>query len=357
MVSRSILAAYALAACLTLSSQAQPSQNQSGAQPAQSPSSTTLGASQTAPAQDQTSPSEPKLQLQDLPPDPHTPTPEELAAQQQQRAIAAAERLGTIQAHWGPDLSTPGLSISLTEVGRDKQPDGTTQVTYHITGSGFSPGDRLSLVRWPLDTQSQIVLGGIAINAGGTAVCGTPLPPISNAPAPPAAGSAPTTTPSGPSCTTSMQPGEPIVVKTTAASGEPVRVALVAADRKHVAAATAIPFPITNVDQGCRLSVVLGLKDAAMVLVQGAGFPPNTPLRLESTTAGQTGTLTPTTNPEGRTTVIVMPAAKGAQAGDTTVRFAGVAHSAGFQTSAAASDPACQPSVTFHWGKGSYKQD
>lgn len=365
MVSRSVpvVCACVFAACLTLSSQAQssqaqspqgqPSQGQQDSQTSQKPAST------AAPAQSQTSPTQPKLQLEDLPPEPHTPTPEELAAQREQRAIAAAERLGTIQAHWGPALSTPGLSISLSEVGRDKQPDGATQVTYHITGSGFSPGDRLSLVRWPLDSQSQIVMDGIAINSSGVAVCGTPLPPALDAPGTTASRSAAPPASSAPSCTTSMRPGDPVVVKTTAAQGEPVRVALVGADRKHVAAATAVPFALTSQDKTCQLSVILGLRDAAMVLVEGAGFPPSTALRFESTTAGQTSTLAAQTDREGHTVFIVMPAAKGTVNGDTTVRFAGLTQSPGLQTSAStpASDPGCQPAVTFHWGKGSYKLD
>ncbi|HEX4038739.1 MAG TPA: hypothetical protein VHX37_11835 [Acidobacteriaceae bacterium] len=347
MVSRSVLAACVLAACLTLSCPSSSS--------AQSQTSSTT---QNAPAP--TSPSQPTLQLQDLPPEPHTPTPAELDQERQQRALAAAERLANMQAHWGPDMSTPGLAISLTEVGREKQPDGSTQVTYHVTGSGFSPGDRLSLVRWPLDAESYFVMGGIAIDASGTAVCGAPLPPTPNAPGQP--GTAPATQPPSPpppSCTASMKAGDPLVVMTSAAPGEPVRVALIGADRKHGAATTAVPFPLANEDKGCKLSVLLGVKNAAMVLVEGTGFPPNTALNLESITEDQTRTLAPKTNGDGRMIIIVLPASKGQEAGDTTVRFSGVAHVPSLATSAStpAADPDCKPSVTFHWGKGSYKLD
>lgn len=357
MVSRSVLAAWGCAALLVLSCQAQSDSQQS--QPAPTATQQAAQQSDEQPTQQpgQKQPAAP-LQLQDLPPDAHTPTPAELAQQRQQQALAAAERLASVEAHWGPDMSTPGLSINLTEVSRDKMPDGTTQISYHITGSGFSAADRLALVRWPLNSQSQAVMDGIAFDTAGTAVCGAPLAAQPSAPGRPGAAPANPATPPAPSCTADMHPGEPIVVKTTAAAGEPIRVALIGADRKHGAATTAVPFPIANEDKGCKLSVLLGVKDAAMVLVEGTGFPPNTPLKLESTTLGETRTLNPKTSPDGRLIVIILPAAKGVDAGDTTVRFAGVAHVPSLQTSSTPPpDPDCKPSVTFHWGKGSYKLD
>ncbi len=344
------------AAIFAFSCQAQSNSQQQQPSP---PTVTQEAAQQSDEAPAQTSaPTKPApLQLQDLPPDAHTPTPQELSAQRQQRALGAAERLASIQAHWGPDMSTPGLAINLTEVSRDKMADGTTQVTYHITGSGFSPDERLALVRWPLDAQSSVVLDGIAIDSTGMAVCGTPLAAHPNAPGRTGAPAASPAAAPGPLCTADMHPGDPIVVKTTAAAGEPIRVALIGADRKHGAATTTVPFPIADEDKGCKLSVLLGVKDGAMVLVDGTGFPPNTPLKLESITLGKTRTLSPRTNAEGRLVVIVLPAASGEDAGDTTVRFAGVSHVPSLQTSATAPppDPDCKPSVTFHWGKGSYK--
>ena len=70
-------------------------------------------------------------------------------------------RLATLQARWGPDMDTPGLSISLTEVRRAKSAEGTTQLTYQITGSGFPPDEKLTLVRWPLDGEARPVMGGL----------------------------------------------------------------------------------------------------------------------------------------------------------------------------------------------------
>jgi hypothetical protein len=297
------------------------------------------------------------LQLQNLPPDSHTPTPAEEAQMRQQQALAAAMRLASLQAHWGADMSTPGLSISLVEASRTKNADGTTQLTYHITASGFTPGDALSLVRWPLDSQAQTVMSGLALDPNGNAICAPQAPPSAtpaNASAPDAA-APPPAAPTGPSCTTTMKANDPLVVAATAAPGEPIRVALIDNDRRRGAAAETIPFPLANEDQGCRLQILLGMRDASLVLVEGTGFPPNMPLKLESITAGHTRTLSPKTNTDGRLVVADLPAAAGQTSGQATVRFAGVQHLPTLDDTKKTPDPTCAPSVTFPWGKGTYK--
>ena len=352
MVSRSVLAACGLAAAICLTSQAQSNtENPSLTQSAPPAQNAAPGAAQTNP---------PKLQLENLPPEPHTPTPAEQAQQEQMRALAAAERLASLQAHWGPDMSTPGLSIALTEVLREKMPNGTTRISYHITGTGFAPSDRLSLVRWPLDSQSHLVMSGIGFDSTGTAICAPAEPTVPSAPTQAGTASAPPANlPAAPSCRDAMQVNQPVVVEATAAAGEPIRVALISADRKHGAAATAVPFPISDEDKGCRLSVMLSLRDAGMVLVDGSGFPPNTPLEMEAVTGADTRTLHPRSDRSGGFIIIVLPTEKGQTEGETTVRFAGVNHFPSLNATSAPApvDPECRPAVTFHWGKGTYKLD
>lgn len=352
MLSRYAVAVCSLATLLCLPCPAQ-STPQSTA-PAQSPS--TAAPSESAPAQPPTAP----LRLQNLPSDPHSPTPAEQQQQRQQQALAAAAQLAGAEARWGPPISTPGLSIALREVSRSKAPDGTTQIDYQITGSGFSPGDKLSLIRWPLDTSAKNVMSGIAINAKGVAVCMPPAPSPASAPGTPAAPISPAPAqdpPPSPNCTTQMQANQPLQIQTTAAPGEAVRVALIGDDRKHGAATSTIPFPIANEAKGCKLQVILGVKNADLVLVEGTGFPANAELRLETTTAGESRDISTKTNPDGRLVVAVLPAKPGQDTGDTTVRYLGVAQPPTLNTPAAAPTPApaCAPAVTFHWGQGTYK--
>lgn len=289
-------------------------------------------------------------------------------------------RLATMEAGWGPTMDSPGLSIALAEVKRTKTPDGLTQITYQITGSGFAPGERLLLMRWPLNSEAQTMMGGIQFNAKGVAVCtapaqATPAPAGAATPdaaaraAAPAGGLSPAPAPntgSGhtaaappPSCTDTMQPQQPVEIAVTAAPGEAIRVALMSEDRKHGAANNAVPFPVENTDKGCNLEVILGMKDAALVLIEGTGFPPNTPLKLDVVTGANTRELHPRAAANGQIVVPLLTGAKGQTSGQTTVRFAGVNHTPSLQTSTTppAPDSECAPAVSFPWGAGSYKAE
>src|ERR1700691_1169167 len=110
------------------------------------------------------------LQLQGLPPDSHTMTPEEEVQMRQQQTMRIAQRLASLQARWGPEMSTPGMSIALVEAGRTKGAEGT-DLTYHVTGSGFAPGETFTLVRWPLNAEAENVMSGLTLDANGVAVC------------------------------------------------------------------------------------------------------------------------------------------------------------------------------------------
>jgi hypothetical protein len=314
--------------------------------------------------------------LQDLPPDPHTPSPAEVEEQHQRAVLNAAMRLASMQAHWGPDMDSPGLTIALKEVRRAKMAQGTS-ITYQITGSGFSPDEKLMLVRWPLNSEAQSVMSGLSFDAKGVAVCseaapGQPATPAPDAPAQapapasglsaapaPNAGNAPPESSLPPSCGITMKPQQPIEIQTTAAPAEAIRVAIMAGDRKHGAAAYAVPFPIESTDKGCKLDVILSMKDAAMVLIEGTGFPPNTPLKLSATTGTDTRDLHPRTNAEGRIVVPLLTGAKGQTTGETTVKFAGLNRQPTLDTAKEAAQPDvdCAPAVSFHWGEGTYKTE
>lgn len=346
MLSRSFLAAWGLAALVSLSAPAQ---------------STTTPAQQPPPAGG-LQPGAPPLQLQNLPPDDHTLTPEEQAQERQQRAYQAAIRLAGLEARWGSAMSTPGVSISLVETGRSKTPAGATQLTYQITGSGFRAGEQLSLIRWPLGESMKTVMDGLVLNAQGRLICApasalpSPAAPSGNtAAAQPGAAN----TPAVPGCLASMQPSQPVEIQSTAAPGEAIRVAVIGTDHSNGAAAEAIPFPIVSHDQGCSLEAIIGLRNADLDLIRASGFPPNSTLKLDVTTGAESHTLDTKTNDQGLSVMAFLPGVHGQTSGDTTVRFAGMVHPPTLAGSAAPTtpDPTCAPSVTLHWGQGTYKPE
>jgi hypothetical protein len=336
-----------------------PSSQQTPATPAQ----------QNSNAQPQTpSAAPPKLQLQDLPPDARTLTPAEQQQQKEQEAMNAAVRLASLQAHWGPQMTTAGLSLTMNEVTRTKTAEGT-HITYRLTGSGFSPTDKLMLIRWPLDAQAKVLMGGIGFDVAGMAVCNdtsgadalaSAASNLSAAPAPSGtaktANAQPAYTPP-PSCATTMKPGQPVEIDTPAAQGEAIRVALVSADRKRAAETSAIPFPIANEDKGCRLQVILSVRDAGLVLVDGTGFPANMLLKLVASTGSASRELHARSSADGRLVIPLLTGEQGRPSGETTVKFAGINREPTLDTpkEEATPNPACAPAVSYPWGEGSYK--
>ncbi|HTX41887.1 MAG TPA: hypothetical protein VMD25_08680 [Acidobacteriaceae bacterium] len=366
MVSRFALAAGSLAAllCLGFSASAQSSGTAATPAPTQQAAPPSQTNSQQAP-QGGLAPGAAPLHLQDLPPDDHTPTPAEVAEEQRQRALQNALRVAALEARWGPQISTPGVAIALVETGRTKTPDGATQITWQITGSGFRPGEHLSLVRWNLGEPMRTLMGDIVLDSSGHAVCAAPAQPAAPnapaAPAPAAASAAPGGTapakpaaPLPPPCTQTMKADQPVTIQAVAAPGEAIRVALIGADRSNGAATSVVPYPIVNADKGCSLQAILAMKDASLDIIQGNGFPPSSTVKVETTTAGQTQTLNSKTDPNGRMVFAVLPAEHGGTSGETTVRYVGILHTPG-EPPAAKPDPACAPVVTIHWGEGTYK--
>ena len=312
------------------------------AQSAQQTAPAPQPAQQSAPAQQTTSPAQsgtPQLQLRDLPPDAHTPTPEELAEQKAAQMRLQLTRIASAQANWGPAISAPGMSIALKETGRTKTATGT-QIAWQLTGTGFTPDMQLTLVRWPLNQGVTNVMSGIAVDATGTAVCAAPG---AAAPAPAApADASQTAAPQAPSCTKTMQPGAPITITASAAKGEAIRVGLVAPDHKHGAAVSLVPFPVEGTDKGCKIDVLLGSKDAELVLVKGEGFQKDAAYTVGTESFGEKHPINVTINPQGHFTAALTPWVPGHDAGDTVVYY---------QSST------CSPTVSFNWGKDSYKPE
>ncbi|MGC2581176.1 MAG: hypothetical protein WA399_03690, partial [Acidobacteriaceae bacterium] len=158
------------------------------------------------------------------------------------------------------------------------------------------------------------------------------------------------------------RPGKPIEIRAAAAPGEAVRVALVGDSVKNgapvrIGAATSlVPYPMQNTDKGCTLQVIRGMKNAAMVLVEGTGFPANTSLKVDTVTGTETRTATARVNANGRFILLALPALGGKNQGDMTVHIGGLVQAPSLEEPKTPPPSlSCDPSVSFHWGADSYK--
>ena len=259
------------------------------------------------------------LKLEDLPADPHTPTPEEQAAAEAERQRLQIQQIAVAQNKWGPVGSTQGMSLTLKETKREQTANGT-QITYQVQGTGFTPEMKLTLLRWPLNQNVTKVMDGLSVDAAGTVIC---------------AGA------DAGSCGKTMQAKAPVEIPVIAAKGEAIRLAL-SADKSHVAAVSFVPFPIEGTDKGCKLDIIRGSKDDELVLITGDGFTPGANFTGGSESFGEKRPLKAAPNANGHLVVAMTPWVSGHDEGDTVVY---------------AQTDACTPTVSFHWGKGTYKPE
>jgi hypothetical protein len=258
------------------------------------------------------------LKLESLPPEPHTLTPAQIAKLREQRILQATTQLARNEAAWGPAHSTPGTSLQMVETSRKSTPQGL-QITYTFKVKGFKPSDNLRLIQWPLDQNLKVLNTGLSLDAQGQLIC----PAITQG-----------------DCLSSMQPGDAVKFATTAARGEALRLAVFDDTTKQHAETTFIPFPLLYKGKSCQLEVMLGVKNAALVLLEGVGFPASKTLQIQTTSNGENHPVTTTTSASGQLLAALMPVVANKTSGTATLSYDG--------------GPTCSPSLSFPWGEGSY---
>jgi hypothetical protein len=88
--------------------------------------------------------------------------------------------------------------------------------------------------------------------------------------------------------------------------------------------------------------MMLGSKDAELVLIEGDGFKPNVPFTMGSETFGVKKPMETKLDAQGHFVAAIAPYVAGHDNGDTVVYF---------------QSDACTPTFSFHWGKDSYKAE
>jgi hypothetical protein len=258
------------------------------------------------------------LKLESLPPEPHTLTPAQIAKLREERILEATTQLARNEAAWGPARSTPGTSLQMVEAGRKSTPQGL-EITYTFVAKGFKPSDNLRLIQWPLDQNLKVLNTGLSLDGQGQLIC----PAITQG-----------------DCLSSMQPGDAVKFSTTAARGEALRLAVFDDTTKQHTETTLIPFPLLYTGKSCQLEVMLGVRNAALVLLEGVGFSPSKTLQIQATTGGENHPVTTTTSAKGQLLAALMPVVANKTSGVTTLSYDG--------------GPGCSPKLSFPWGEGSY---
>lgn len=229
------------------------------------------------------------------------------------RAKEEATRLGNIQRHWGAEMNSPGVEISLKETGR-REVGGRTAVMYRIFATGFSEDGIYTLTTTGLNLNVSTALEGITLDKSGQAVCA-----------------------GRPGTCSSDVPNDPVDLAIFAARGEPKRFGFVSQDGRTKAFISVIPFPIAGTDRGCSVEAILLTPNAEAMLIHGSGFGPDSAVHSMAISEN------------------------GKQEGDLKSDATGnvyeiqlLPYSAG-TSKVTLTSKSCSPSLSYHSGKGTYR--
>jgi hypothetical protein len=231
------------------------------------------------------------------------------------QGVDSVQRLVAMQGAWGPKANSTGAVLTLVEGSRSTA-EGHGVVRYRMVTSGLPKEKVYSLLMWQLGGQPQSVMSGITIDASGTAVC---------------AGK--------PGTCRGDKADDPIDLAMQAGLGEVKRVALMSEDKSIHAFASVVPFPNRTTDGACTVEATLVTPKAEAVMLSATGFKPETTLDIEMNSEGEIQHPAGKTDASGAHEWVVLPFKKGLTKGRARVSV----HSG-----------ACNPSLSFAWGEGSY---
>ena len=212
---------------------------------------------------------------------------------------------------WSKAKNSPGSTLTLKETGRIAA-DGRTVVSYRLLASGLPKAQHFTLWTWNLGSQPQAVADafvnpdGLIVNTLGDAT----------------------------------HKEDPIDVRAFAGRGEKKRFAITSDDWTLQAFAEAVPFPIDQTVNGCRLSLEMSAPNYEGVIVRGSGFQPSESLTIEMASGPEGGKQQVNATPQGTYTALIFPSVKGQKSGNASVAIA---------------SPKCSVAVKFPWGDGSYR--
>lgn len=234
-------------------------------------------------------------------------TAQDLAPEQK----AKIELLSKLQKHFGKDISSPNVELSVRETNRSRSQD-RTLVTYSLFATGLPSDTMYTLIQVQLDGGMAKLMEGVTLNAEGEAIC---------------AGREDT-------CRGDA-PNDPIDLVVYAGKGEPKRFGLVSNEERVKGFVAVVPFPNAQSDKGCRLESIIGSPNGELTFIQGSGFEPNAELTVDSVSHGEDIKTKAKAQADGSYFAALLPYVIGKKSGKTTIDV---------------KSKDCNPKLTFEWG-------
>jgi len=218
---------------------------------------------------------------------------------------------------WDPRCSSPGVTLQLQEISRERGRRGTN-VKYRLVPAGFPRDIVYTLWLWSAGSEPEALLTGFVADTSGSIVCGdsTSLRAVSRSKLRWCGGWISDWTAGG------FLPGEPY------------RIALVSTDESTRANALAFPFPLQSSDGTCRLRLELVSWNAFAAWSEG--FEPGDTLQTISRSGNEILSDSMTVLADSTPApVIISPGVKGKRGGTATYTIVG---------------RRCRVEVTYPWG-------
>jgi hypothetical protein len=126
-----------------------------------------------------------------------------------------------------------------------------------------------------------------------------------------------------------------------AANGEPMRLVLKNADNTLLVPGTLVPFPVESKDKNCKLSAMLAEPEGEAILISGEGFPPNSEVIVQGSSAGEPKQSRKAVDAGGHIQFVELPYVQGKDTGMLNETI---------------STKDCTVSVTIPWGNGTFQR-
>lgn len=224
----------------------------------------------------------------------------------QDQKAETVEQLVKGIANWNSELNTPGSSMELRELNREKK-NGAILVSYSVRVTGVPKDQSYALFYWPINrTKPEVTVPEVWLGEDGS-VC------VDHS-----------------SCAATT-----LRFSFLAARGEPHRLMMISKDGKHHVVAMVIPDPITAIHQGCSIEVIRASPKFELALVRGRGFKPGDHVEFTSNSAGERRQGVSDVKDDGTFLLVLEPFVKGKDNGRDEVKFKG---------------ENCSPTTAFKWG-------
>jgi hypothetical protein len=229
-------------------------------------------------------------------------------------ASAVAEELDKWQTRTD---NSPGVVFALEETARTTLEDGTPEVTYQLSASGFPQGKTYSLWFDRVGEESKRIVNKLYVDDSGIMIVQefNPDTVVPFLPAPMATVL--------PLTVDHFQPGEPVLLS------------LISEDEEIKGHAKDFPIPIEDRNGSCHLYLELITPDRTAFAAWGKGFSPNEELAIESRSNGEVVKSRRNVEVDGNFLEILLPEVKRKSRGSASFHVTGMS---------------CSLMVEYEWG-------